>query len=186
MKGAKRARCEARRRSEREILPVFPFANLGHLYRSCRCRWMAARPLLISYNNAHLRERAANSSLGRDEARRRGQRLAARPKAEERWKSSQLVPSVVRFNFPRFASEPLNALQAALLPIHFLAPFPPRFRGDQRVTMPFSYPRRDRARIDRFDISTDSNARCARVTEGKCQRHTRSLGKAALVNLVNC
>lgn len=32
--------------------------------------------------------------------------------------------SVVRFNFPRFASEPFNALQPAPLPIHFLVPFP--------------------------------------------------------------
>lgn len=34
--------------------------------------------------------------------------------------ASSLVFSVVRFNFPRFASEPFNALQAAPLPTTFL------------------------------------------------------------------
>jgi hypothetical protein len=122
-------------------------------------------------------------SLGRDEEGK-GWRRGRGRKGDGKAANSFL--SVVRFNFPRFASEPLNALQPALLPIHFLAPFPPRFRGDQRVTMPFSYPRRDRARIDTFDISSDSNARCARVTEGKCQRHAFVGRKAAnSANLAN-
>jgi len=66
------------------------------------------------------RERAAVSGGG-------GKRVKCSWKSRRRkrgGKRPNSFLSVVRFNFPRFASEPLNALQPAPLPIHFLVPFP--------------------------------------------------------------
>jgi len=65
------------------------------------------------------RERAAVSAGWEGD-----KRLVEKPKAEKRWKRPNSFLSVVRFNFPRFASEPFNALQPAPLPAHFLVPFP--------------------------------------------------------------
>lgn len=66
-------------------------------------------------------ERAA--SPGRVGTRIKGSRKGRRRKRGGKRPNSFL--SVVRFNFPRFASEPFNALQPAPLPTHFLVPFPP-------------------------------------------------------------
>lgn len=105
------------------------------------------------------RERAAVSRGGRGTGRWVGIKAWWKSRRRKRGgKRPNSFLSVVRFNFPRFASEPFNALQPAPLPIHFLVPFP----ISAAIKGPFSYLRRDRPRIDTFDISTESRGESCR------------------------